>query len=265
MKLTNIFYTVIGWLNFPSVSTPLGQRNLRHMDNGILQCAQYILALSQDKLEASDAAKFVTGWEIDTGTEEDGEDATWIITVTHKDGTQEQFDLPIEMMPTRIDLDEDGNLVIVQQDGETKKVDFQRFVYKFDNTATIAMHTNGTTITADVIDGSITMDKLEKSIMQTLRQYMLDAQAAAEAASRHNVAAESWAHGATGARPGEATDNSKYYSEIAKMESDKAASYAEMTFPEFFLDFSDGHLYCKQGKNVEFYIDGNGHLIVEVA
>ena len=61
------------------------------------------------------------------------------------------------------------------------------------------------------------------------------------------------------------TDNSKYYSEIAKMESDKAASYAEMTFPEFFLDFSDGHLYCKQGKNVEFYIDGNGHLIVEVA
>ena len=265
MKLTNIFYTVIGWLNFPSVSTPLGQRNLRHMDNGILQCAQYILALSQDKLEASDAAKFVTGWEIDTGTGGDSEDATWIITVTHKDGTQEQFDLPIEMMPTRIDLDEDGNLVIVQQDGETKKVDFQRFVYKFDNTATIAMHTNGTTITADVIDGSITMDKLEKSIMQTLRQYMLDAQAAAEAAANYNTAAESWAHGGTGVRPGEATDNSKYYSEIARREAEKAESYSEMTFPEFFLDFADGHLYCDQGKNVRFYIDENNHLVVEVA
>lgn len=257
MKLTNIFYTVIGWLNFPSVSTPLGQRNLRHMDNGILQCAQYILALSQDKLEASDAAKFVTSWTIDTDT--------WIATITHKDGTQEQYDLPIEMMPTKIDLDDDGNLVIIQQDGETKKVDFQRFVYSFGNTATIAMHTNGTTITADVVDGSITMDKLEKSIMQTLRQYMLDAQAAATAAANYNTAAESWAHGTTGIRPGEATDNSKYYSEIAKQESDKAASYAEMTFPEFFLDYTDGHLYCDQGKNVEFYIDENDHLIVEVA
>lgn len=257
MKLNNIFYTVIGWLNFPSVSTPLGQRNLRHMDNGILQCAQYILALSQDKLEASDAAKFITSWTLDTDS--------WIATITHKDGTQEQYDFPIEMLPTRIDLDEDGNLVIVQQDGETKKVDFQRFVYKFENTATIAMHTNGTTITADVVDGSITMDKLEKSIMQTLRQYMLDAQASAEAASRYNTAAESWAHGQTGARPGEETDNSKYYSEIAKQEAEKAESYATITFPEFFMDFVDGHLYCDQGKNVEFFVDENDHVIVEVA
>lgn len=257
MKLNNIFYTVIGWLNFPSVSTPLGQRNLRHMDNGILQCAQYILALSQDKLEASDAAKFITSWTLDTDS--------WIATITHKDGTQEQYDFPIEMLPTRIDLDEDGNLIIVQQDGETKKVDFQRFVYKFDNTATIAMNTNGTTITADVIDGSITMDKLEKSIMQTLRQYMLDAQASAEAASRYNTAAESWAHGQTGARPGEETDNSKYYSEIAKQEAEKAESYATITFPGFFMDFMDGHLYCDQGKNVEFFVDENDHVIVEVA
>lgn len=257
MILQSIFYTVIGWVNFPSMSTPLGQRNLRHMDNGILQCAQHILALSQDKLEVSDAAKFVTDWAIDTNT--------WIATITHKDGTQERYDLPIEMMPTRIDLDNDGNLVIVQQDGTTKKVDFQRFIYSFVNTATIAMHTNGTTITADVIDGSITMDKLEKSIMQTLRQYMLDAQAAAEAAANYNTAAESWARGATGIRPGEDTDNSKYYSEIAKQEADKAASYSEMTLPEFFLDFSDGHLYCDQGKNVTFYIDSNNHLIAEVA
>lgn len=113
MTLSDIFYTVIGWLDFPSVSTPLGQRNLRHMDNGILQCAQHILALSQDKLEVSDAAKFITSWTMDTNT--------WIATVTHRDGTQEQYDFPIEMMPTRLDLDDDGNLIIIQQDGETKK------------------------------------------------------------------------------------------------------------------------------------------------
>lgn len=257
MTINEIFYTVIGWLNFPSISTPLGQRNLRHMDNGILQCAQYIFGLSQDKLEKSDAAKFITSWEMDT--------KTWIATITHMDGTQEQYDFPVEMMPTKFGLDEDGNLIIIQQDGTTEKVDFQRFVYKFDNTATIAMHTNGTTITADVIDGSITMDKLEKSIMQTLRQYMLDAQAAAQAAENYNLLAESHSHGGTGVRPGEETDNSKYYSEIAKEEAEKAASYSEMTFPEFYIDYSNGHLYCNQGKNVEFYLDSDGHLIVEVA
>ncbi len=263
MILQNIFYKVIGWLNFPNISTPLGQTNLRHMDNGILQCAQYILALSQDKLEASDALKFITKWEIDIG--QNGKYATWIITVTHKDGTQEKYDLPIELMPTKIDLDEDNNLVIVQQDGETKKIDFQRFVYKFENTATIAMHANGTTITADVVDGSITMDKLEKSIMQTIRQYTLDAQAAAQSAAAYNTSAESFAHGGTGSRNGEETDNSKYYSEVSKREAEKAAIYADITFPDFFMDFDGGHLFCDQGKNVEFYVDENNHVIVEVA
>lgn len=257
MRLTEVFYTIVGWLDFPSISTPVCQRNLRHMDNGILQCMQRIIGLSQDKLEVSEAARFITSWSLDTDT--------WIATITHKDGTQEQYDLPIEMMPTRIDLDEDGNLVIVQQDGDTKKVDFQRFVYKFENTATIAMHTNGTTITADVVDGSITMDKLEQSIIQTLRQYMLDAQAAADLAKNYNLLSESHSHGGTGVRPGEGTDNSKYYSEIAKREADKAASYSEITMPEFFVEFTNGHLYCDQGKNVEFYVDENSHLIVEVA
>lgn len=260
MILTDIFYVLVGWLDFPSISTPVCQRNLRHMDNGILQCVQKIIGLSQDKLEVSEAAKFITNWEVDTSKESE-----WIVHVTYYDGTQEQFDYPVEIMPTRFDLDDDGNLVIVQQNGETKKVDFQRFVYKFDNTATIAMHTNGTTITADVIDGSITMDKLEKSIMQTLRQYMLDAQAAADAAKNYNLLSESHSHGGTGVRPGEATDNSKYYSEIAKQEADKAASYSEITMPTFSLDLSDGHLYCDQGKNVEFYINENGNLIAEVA
>lgn len=262
MILDKMFYTIIGWLNLPDKSTPLGQKNLRHMDNGILQCAQYILAMSQDKLEASDAAKFVTGWEIDTG--QNGEEATWIITVTHKDGTQEYYDLPIEMMPTKIDLDDDGNLVIVQQDGEEKKVDFSRFVYRFSNTTTIAMHTNGSTISADVIDGSITLDKLEASVMSTLRQYMLDAQSAAESSERFYTASKSWAVGGTASRDGEDYNNSKYYSEIAKNEADKAASFSEMAFPEFSLDTNTGHLFCLQGKNVTFFINEEKHIIVEV-
>lgn len=257
MKMPKIFYTVVGWLDFPSISTPVCQRNLRHMDNGILQCAQYILALFEDKAEKSDMDTMVQSITLDP--------KSGILTVTQRNGSAKTYDLAIEKVVANFYITDDNELVLILDDGTEQTIDLTRFVYDVDSTATISMKIKNRVITAEIIDGSVTMDKLEKSIMQTLRQYMLDAQAAADLAKNYNLLSESHSHGGTGVRPGEATDNSKYYSEIAKMESDKAASYAEMTFPEFFLDFSDGHLYCKQGKNVEFYIDGNGHLIVEVA
>lgn len=256
MKLIELFYSIVGWVNYPDKSTPVGKTNLRHMDNGILQCAQYILGLSQDKLEVSDAAKFITGWEVDT--------STWIVTVTHKDGTVETVDFPIEMMPTKLDLDEDDNLVLVQQDGTTKKISFQRFVYNVSNTATIAMQLDGTTISASVVDGSITAAKLEPTLQKTLRQYMLDAQAAAQEAEAYNKLSISYAVGGTGSRTGEDTDNSKYYSEKAKEEAEKAGAYADLIFPEFYLDADTGHLKCAQGKTVTVKVENN-HVLVEVA
>lgn len=246
MHLTEMFYAVVGWLNFPDKSTPLGKKNLRHMDSGILQCAQHILALSQDKLDSAEAAKFIVDWSLNTDT--------WIATVTHKDGTKESYDFPIEMLPTRIDLDDDDNLVLVQQDGTTKKISFERFVYTTKNTATIAMELNGTEISANVIDGSITLDKLEPTIMATLRQYMLDAQTAAVSAEQYYTAARSWAVGGTESRDGEDTDNSKWYSEQSKASADLAAQYSKITAPGFYFDQETSKLYMKAGVGVEFIV-----------
>lgn len=62
--------------------------------------------------------------------------------------------------------------------------------------------------------------------------------------------AESYAHGGTGSRSGEDTDNARYYSEQA--ESSKETSYAILTqiqeflnaaTPEFKVDFDDGNMY----------------------
>ena len=167
-------------------------------------------------------------------------------------------------MPTKLDLDEDDNLVLVQQDGTTKKISFQRFVYNVSSTATIAMKLDGTTISANVVDGSITADKLEPTLQKTLRQYMLDAQTAAQEAEAYNKSSISYAVGGTGSRIGEDTDNSKYYSEKAKEEAEKAGSYANLIFPEFYLDASTGHLMCKQGKTVTVKVE-NDHVLVEVA
>ena len=88
MRLDNIFYTIVGWLNFPDKSTPLGKKNLRHMDSGILQCAQHILSLSQDKAELSEVNTMVQDVTLDVDT--------GILTVKLKNGTTKTYDLAIE-------------------------------------------------------------------------------------------------------------------------------------------------------------------------
>ena len=150
-------------------------------------------------------------------------------------------------------------------DGEQIVIDLTRFVYSVASTATISMQISDRTITANVVDGSITLDKLEQSVMSTLRQYMLDAQTAATSAGQYYTGSQSWAVGGTGSRDGEDTNNSKYYSQLAKNEADRAESYSELTFPTFSLNTDTGHLMCTQVKNVTISVDSNSHVIVEVA
>lgn len=257
MKLSEIFYTLVGWLNFPDKSTPLGQKNLRHMDNGILQCAQYILSLSQDKAEKTEVDTLVQNVTVDT--------QTGILTVSLKNGTVTTYDLAIEKVVVNFSVNDNNELVLELADGEQIVIDLTRFVYSVASTATVSMQITNRTITAQVVDGSITLDKLEQSVMSTLRQYMLDAQAAATSAEQYYTASRSWAVGGTASRDGEDTDNSMYYSQIAKQEADRAESYSELTFPEFEINNTTGHLWCTQGKNVTVSVDENNHVIVEVA
>ena len=257
MKLSEIFYTLVGWLNFPDKSTPLGQKNLRHMDNGILQCAQYILSLSQDKAEKSEVDTLVQNVTVDT--------QTGILTVSLKNGTVTTYDLAIEKVVVNFTINDNNELVLELADGEQIVIDLTRFVYSVASTTTVSMQITNRTITAQVVDGSITLDKLEQSVMSTLRQYMLDAQTAATSAERYYTASRSWAVGGTASRDGEDTDNSMYYSQIAKQEADRAESYSELTFPEFEINNATGHLWCTQGKNVTVSVDENNHVIVEVA
>ena len=257
MILSEIFYKIVGWLNFPDRTTPLGQNNLRHMDNGILQCAQYILTLSQDKAEKSEVNTMVQNVTLDTDT--------GILTVSLKNGTVTSYDLAIEKVVVNFSINDDNELVLELADGEQIVIDLTRFVYSVASTATIAMQISNRTITADVVDGSITLDKLEQSVMSTLRQYMIDAQTAASSSERYYTASKSWAVGGTASRDNEDEDNSKYYSQIAKQEADRAESYSELTFPEFDLNEETGHLICTQGKNVTVSVNKNNHVIVEVA
>lgn len=73
---------------------------------------------------------------------------------------------------------------------------------------------------------------------------------------------KSYAVGSTGSREGEDTDNSKYYSEIAKDAENKAkdymdvtAKYAAATAPDFHVDYDDGHVKYNKASSYDFKID----------
>ena len=72
---------------------------------------------------------------------------------------------------------------------------------------------------------------------------------------------KSYAVGDTGTRDGEETDNSKYYSEQSRIESkraeveaDKAALYAQVIAPGFYVDPETMALYMKKGVKVDFKV-----------
>lgn len=72
-----------------------------------------------------------------------------------------------------------------------------------------------------------TYEAFEKD-MEEIRAILVEAQDIQLAIQKWFELAESYAHGGTGAREGEETDNAKYYSEQAKASADKAESLADI-------------------------------------
>lgn len=65
-------------------------------------------------------------------------------------------------------------------------------------------------------------------------------------------------------RPGDSTDNSKYYSEEAKKSAALAETTAKVNLPKFWIDFTTGELMATFEKPFNFFINSEGELMVEV-
>ena len=84
----------------------------------------------------------------------------------------------------------------------------------------------------------------------------------AGAAADFSKESESHSHGGTGTRPGEDTDNSKYYSqqskleyERAKEEADRAEKFSGFVTPDFLM--ANNQVYIKIGGTVDFILLNN--------
>ena len=212
------FYEITDWQELPSQKTPINRPNLLHAENGIKEADKRIVQLDAKKAELSLVNLLVRSIVVDA--------KTGVITVTQQNGTVTTYDLDIEKVIANFDITDDNVLILTLADGTTKEVDLTKFVNTFSSTATISMSMKDRVVTAEIIDGSVTMDKLDAAIQGEFRQYMLDAQSARDSALQYQKFAKRYAIGDS-EFVGSETDNAKYYYEQTKTNAEIAASNAQ--------------------------------------
>lgn len=209
------------WRNSPDQSSALSERNLMNLENGVEEVDNRIVQLDANKADMTTVNTMVKSVTMDT--------RTGIMTVALLDGTKNTYDLDIEKVVTNFDIDDDNNLVLALADGTKKIIDLTRFVYDVASTATVSMTIKDRVMRAEIVNGSVTMDKLDAAIQTEFRQYMLDAQAARDSALQYQSFAKRYALGDEVEFPGSETDNAKYYYEQSKANAEATAADAETT------------------------------------
>lgn len=209
----------IDWENYPSVKTPVNEQNLNAMDVSIDQIDDRVIVLDTTKLDKVDAQHFVKSITLDR--------ATGVFTITYFNGSFDIIDTLLEKIAVNFGYDATTQkLSITLDDGTVEYIDLDALItqYEFLDSDTIAFQVQPDgKIKAVVKKGSITEEYLQPNYLADIRIEVAKAQqSATQAATSASSAAdsatlsESWAVGGTGTRPGEDTDNSKYYSDTAK-------------------------------------------------
>ena len=198
------FYVITDWQNLPSQKTALNRTNLLHLENGVKEADIRIVQLDASKLSMEIANTLVKSVNVDT--------KTGVITVTKLNGAIETYDLDIERVVTNFDVTDEGVIILTLADGTEKSVDIAKFINTFKSSATIAFGMTDREVTARIIDGSVTMDKLDPTIQSEFRQYMIESQNARDAALQYQKFAKRYTIGDSEFE-GSETDNAKYYYE----------------------------------------------------
>ena len=211
------FYVITDWQNLPSQKTALNRTNLLHLENGVKEADIRIVQLDDSKLSMEIANTLVKSVNVDT--------KTGVITVTKLNGAIETYDLDIERVVTNFDVTDEGVIILTLADGTEKSVDIAKFINTFKSSATIAFGMTDREVTARIIDGSVTMDKLDPTIQSEFRQYMIESQNARDAALQYQKFAKRYTIGDSEFE-GSETDNAKYYYEGTKQAAETTVTNA---------------------------------------
>lgn len=287
MAYTKYTYIRVNWKNkSESLDTPLGKTNLNRMDSAIYQIAENVDVvyneLDSEKIDKTSAGKMLRSapiWDKDTG----------ILTFQFYDGTEFSIDFNIEKIPVSFSMDSAGVITMTTADGTQWTANIGDLIpdYTFENSGRIVFAKTkkadgGYSVTADIVKGSITADYLEPNYLAKVTTQASKAEASAKSAgeSADNAAydaklSQSYAVGGSGIRDDD-TDNSKYYSEIARQHEEKTQELVDnqvdilneldkkLGMAEFSVD-DNGNLIYTDDSGYIFGVNDDGNLTWEVA
>lgn len=204
----NKTYTRIVWENQPSINTPINATNLNKMDNALDVIDNRVVGLDTEKAAQTDLLSVLKNVTYNTTN---GKFLfTWV------NGTTKEFDLNVEKIPVDFSMSDTGVITMKTADGTRFTADISTLIknYAFVDSSTIDFtltkeQDGSTKVVADIIEGSVTENKLQPNFLADVRTASNTAQTAAGSASTNSLIAEGYALGKQNGEPVDET--SQYY------------------------------------------------------
>lgn len=205
MSYTNVYPSRINWENEPSINSPINATNLNKMDYALYEHDRTLANWATTKANQSDLLLSVKSIDYD--------DETGVFVFTWQNGTTKTIDLNIEKIPVSFSMSPQGVITMTTDDGTTYTADVGSLIktYTFADSSvidfTVTTDSSGNkTVTANIVAGSITGDKLQPNYLADCQTAKQGAESAAESASGSSEDAEAWAKGTRNGVPVGPTD-----------------------------------------------------------
>lgn len=210
------------WHNRPDTSSPITETELNRIEANIDTIDDRVVVFDTSKANQSDMLQAVKtiSYTASTGT----------FRITFFNNNYVDINTDIEKVAINFDFDDDPTsahyqqIIIELDDGTYKYVDLSAFITQFEflSTTTIqAVVASDGKVSFNVINGSITEDKLQPNFLADCRSAKNAAETASTYAANRASRAEAWAVGKINGSDVPSTDeayhnNAKYYADSAR-------------------------------------------------
>lgn len=212
------------WENLPSVQTPIIAAQLNRNEQTVDTIDDRVVTLDTTKADQTDMLQAVQDITFD--------DETGDFTVTFFNGLTATIHTDLEKTAINFDYDDDPtsphyeSLILTLVDGTVKYIDMSALIteYDFASSSTIAFTNTSGTITADILNGSVTDQMLQPSYLADITVQATRSETASANAQTYKFDAEAWSSGTRNGVPVSQSDpayhnNSKYWSQQANVTS----------------------------------------------
>ena len=257
----NKCHNPIVWRN--NTTPAINETNLNYEDGCIDTLDDRVIYLDGVKAEQSELLSCLASVTYN--------DNTGVFTFTWKNGTTASFDLNIEKIPVSFSMDANGVITMTTADGTQYTADVSTMVkvYAFVDSSeidfTVTRSGNNYTVTASIINGSITENKLQPNFLAECRIARNGAEDAESASNANRLTAEGHAKGTQNDVPVESTspyyqNNAKYYAETSAQNSEAWARGTRNGVPVSSSDpeyHNNSKFYAETSyENAEAWADG---------